>query len=412
MNPRVLLIVDVPGWAFDNIAQNIKRHLSSRYEFEIAYMADFVGKPSEFIELYFVDNKFDILHFFWRDDLRAMVWTEHLQQAAANKGIPVETVIDAVTRPVITMSIYDHLHLSENSINERIEIFHFSHGYSVSSDRLEDIYRKHSSLPAPDMVITDGVRVDLFAPKKPTHPNVLKPLIIGWVGNSHWGDHSYADAKGLHTILKPAISVLKSEGIQINSHFADIQKRKRSSDEMVDYYSEIDVLICASLMEGTPNPVLEAMAAGVAIVSTDVGVVREALGTQQQDFILAERSVDAMVKALRKLAEDRSLLADLKAENLASIQKWDWSQKTDAWPTFWDIATNRRNEVRTAHVRRERLKSKCVIETLARADIGTLIGMQTPKPLIRHRVRAVLARQLYRHPRLARVVNKLRGRSS
>ena len=42
--------------------------------------------------------------------------------------------------------------------------------------------------------------------------------------------------------------------------------------DMPEWYSHIDVLICASESEGTPNPVLEALACGVPVISTHVGI--------------------------------------------------------------------------------------------------------------------------------------------
>ena len=35
MKPRVLLAIDRPGWAFDNIAQALVRHLSDEFAFTV-----------------------------------------------------------------------------------------------------------------------------------------------------------------------------------------------------------------------------------------------------------------------------------------------------------------------------------------------------------------------------------------
>ncbi|WZB73295.1 glycosyltransferase family 4 protein [Achromobacter xylosoxidans] len=42
---------------------------------------------------------------------------------------------------------------------------------------------------------------------------------------------------------------------------------------MPAYYNSLDLYVCPSAIEGTPNPVLEAMACGVPVISTDVGIV-------------------------------------------------------------------------------------------------------------------------------------------
>lgn len=69
----------------------------------------------------------------------------------------------------------------------------------------------------------------------------------------------------------------KQRGFDIEERFADKHVTPRTLREMPDYYSSIDVYVCASITEGTPNPILEAMASGVPIVTTDVGIVRKPL---------------------------------------------------------------------------------------------------------------------------------------
>lgn len=70
---------------------------------------------------------------------------------------------------------------------------------------------------------------------------------------------------------------------------------------MPQFYSKIDCYICASLHEGTPNPVLEAMACGVPVITTNVGVVEECFGTLQKNFIMKERTVKELKEKIIKL---------------------------------------------------------------------------------------------------------------
>ncbi|MFN3535589.1 MAG: glycosyltransferase, partial [Desulfatiglandales bacterium] len=57
---------------------------------------------------------------------------------------------------------------------------------------------------------------------------------------------------------------------------------------MEEVYSEMDVLVMSSLNEGTPVTIIEAMASNVAVVSTDVGGVRDILGERIQ-YIVDQR---------------------------------------------------------------------------------------------------------------------------
>jgi glycosyltransferase involved in cell wall biosynthesis len=104
---------------------------------------------------------------------------------------------------------------------------------------------------------------------------------------------------------------------------------------MPAYYASIDVYVCTSKIEGTPNPVLESMACGVPVISTDVGIVPQAFGPLQKKFILTERSVEAVAAALRLLLDEPERLKALSDENLQMIERWDWKIKAENFAGFF-----------------------------------------------------------------------------
>ena len=92
-----------------------------------------------------------------------------------------------------------------------------------------------------------------------------RTIRIGWVGNSKW---QVRDLKGINTVIKPAIDQLIGEGYNVELVTSDRNERMIPHEKMPGYYNQIDLYVCASLCEGTPNPVLEAMACGVPVIST------------------------------------------------------------------------------------------------------------------------------------------------
>jgi hypothetical protein len=54
-----------------------------------------------------------------------------------------------------------------------------------------------------------------------------------------------------------------------------VSGRDFTYDTMQDFYDSIDLLVCTSVSEGGPLPVFEAIACGVPVISTPVGLVKE-----------------------------------------------------------------------------------------------------------------------------------------
>ncbi len=338
--PCIALITDTDNWAFDNIAKQIEKHLSHLYNFKIIPM-DIIDNIDR---IFLLTKECDLVHFFWREHIN-LIGTPYYQSYIEQFGMLYEDFEKEYILPKkITTSVYDHLLLSSDETKEREKIFNtIIDGYTVSSQKLFDIYKNISYYLNPKIMTPDGVNLTLFKPKniKRLHKNEKDKLIIGWVGNSQWASE-LEDFKGLHTILRPAIKELISEGLNIKAFFADKQDRFIPHSEMPEYYSEIDIYICTSKVEGTPNPVLEAMACGVPVISTDVGIVPEAFGQKQKEFILNERSINELKKKIQKIYYNNSLLLDLSKENLEMVKKWDWSKKVQNFAVFFqDVLSDR-----------------------------------------------------------------------
>jgi glycosyltransferase involved in cell wall biosynthesis len=66
-------------------------------------------------------------------------------------------------------------------------------------------------------------------------------------------------------------------------------------------YAAADVIALSSLSEGSPNALLEAMAAGVPVVSTAVGGIPEIVTDAETALLVAPRSPEALAAAIRRI---------------------------------------------------------------------------------------------------------------
>jgi glycosyltransferase involved in cell wall biosynthesis len=67
-------------------------------------------------------------------------------------------------------------------------------------------------------------------------------------------------------------------------------------------YSDLDAVCLTSINEGTPVALIEAIAAGVPVVATDVGGVRDVVADGIDGEVIPSHDVDALVAAVRRIA--------------------------------------------------------------------------------------------------------------
>ncbi len=331
--PRVALVVDRPDWAFANNAAALARALSHEFRFHVVPMN--TVRPLWRVPM--ATRGSDLVFHFWRGALLTMRSREFLAEVHRELGDVEEYRRRYLSMPTATQ-ICDHLSLSASDVEEFAPVLvNDVVTYSTTSERLNRHYSRITAYPTPWGVAPDGVDLDLFTPA----PAAVAqgPVRVGWAGNSLWNAGLF-DVKGLAAVLRPAMQMLRSEGIDVVGRYQDRAVAMRAHREMPDYYRQLDIFVCASSMEGTPNTVLEAMACGVPVVSTDVGVVPEVFGPLQRRFLLRERSVKAMKDAIGLLVDDPDLRAAIRDENLDHIRHRGWAVVAGTWRRFFQDCLN------------------------------------------------------------------------
>lgn len=92
-----------------------------------------------------------------------------------------------------------------------------------------------------------------------------------------------------------------------NLRLTDVVTLAGQQDDINPYYSIADVFVLPSLSEGCPNVLLEAMAAGVPVVATDVGGIPEVVTNGRDAILVKKRDQAGLASATGKILQDREL---------------------------------------------------------------------------------------------------------
>src|SRR5208282_5449621 len=93
-------------------------------------------------------------------------------------------------------------------------------------------------------------------------------------------------------------------------------------DSAEPYYGIADVAVLSSRSEGSPNALLEAMAAGVPVVATRVGGIPEMVADNESALLVEPGDSSAMAGAISRLMRDPELVERLTARSRELIREW------------------------------------------------------------------------------------------
>ena len=328
---KIALIIDTEGWAFDNIAHQLKNNLT---EFDIDIIPGRIFEGN-MIKLFLFGEDYDLMHFLWRGYL-TLIDRAEMHNYIEALGMSFEKFKQKyILNKNITFSVCDELYLSGDDEWRTEETMKYGKEYFVTSKRLYNIYQQFSKKP--QMVIHDGVDLQKYIPENLDRFKNIETVRIGWTGNSKFKDsEGDSDMKGVEGIIKPAIEELQREGYSVELNLADRNIKMIPQEEMPKFYNSIDLYVCASKTEGTPLPIIEAMAMGVHVISTDVGIVSEAVGECNKKYILKERTKEDLKNAIKSIIKNKQDFEEISKENIEKVKQWDWKVIAQQYKEFFE----------------------------------------------------------------------------
>jgi sugar transferase (PEP-CTERM/EpsH1 system associated) len=231
---------------------------------------------------------------------------------------------------------------------------------SVSS-RLRDRLAQTVGVPAERITtIRNGVDTDRFRPSDRGSARALLGLpanafVAGTVGRLHpvKDQHSLISAIGL--VRKagiPITGLLVGDG-SLRDELEQHAAREHVRDDIVflgaradveTVLASLDVFTLSSVSEGLSNVILEAMAAGRAVVATDVGGTDELVVDGSTGILVPPSNPTRLAEALRRLATDSSCRDRMgAAARQRAEQEFSLSRMVRRYEDYYeDLASSRR----------------------------------------------------------------------
>jgi glycosyltransferase involved in cell wall biosynthesis len=301
--PRILAIADRPGWAIDNKTQNLQRALAGRFEIVKRFQHEVTAEELTDADI--------VLIYYWLELLKI--------------PLPESVLIQCAQRLIIGICSHEELAAERRepglAILRRLPCAVF-----VNNRSLEREFAP--LLDVPVHYTPNGVDTLFFCPLHTPRARHVGEIRVGWTGSlENFGPIH----RGFHDVVEPAIGAVACATLVT----AIREEYWRNRNEMLDFYCELDVYVCASRSEGTPNPCLEAAACGVPLLTTRVGNMPELIrdGENGLFFDGSAAHLAAMITLLRDAPQYAS---ELSEGMLKTIREWDWLRQAENYARMFD----------------------------------------------------------------------------
>lgn len=106
---------------------------------------------------------------------------------------------------------------------------------------------------------------------------------------------------------------------------------KLSKKEWINLSTEYSIFINTTNFDNTPVSVMEAMALGLPVVSTNVGGIPYLLNDGVDALLVEANSVSQMVTAVERLCSDSHLATSITRAARTKVEAFDWTNVRNAW---------------------------------------------------------------------------------
>ncbi|MDP3066574.1 MAG: glycosyltransferase [Methanobacteriaceae archaeon] len=180
-------------------------------------------------------------------------------------------------------------------------------------------------------IVENGVNFDKFY--KEINPPSKRPIRIAMphmtapYKGSIDGINALKIVKNLHPEIEFVLYGSKSS--RDVPKWIKVYERLLSDDELRRLYNSSDIFVNPSWSEGFSLPPLEAMACGCAVVSTEVGAIKDYSINEKTILTSPPRNPHLLAKNIVRLVEDETLRKKIAKNGCQYVQKFTWEHSID-----------------------------------------------------------------------------------
>jgi len=213
------------------------------------------------------------------------------------------------------------------------------HAICVARDAWAMLQLKYNLDPAQVSYIPNGVEERFFHPRKFSRGPSTRLLYAG----------TWLDQRGIFYIrdalrrlsfklpgLRLTIAGCGSDAEEVRNFFEPALRPHVEvislvpSGEMPALFAQHDIFIFPSIMEGTPLAIQEAMASGMAVVTTEACGMVDLVENEHNGLLIPTADAEALEAAIWRLSQDADLRAGLGLAAQQTMRRFTWARTARA----------------------------------------------------------------------------------
>lgn len=219
---------------------------------------------------------------------------------------------------------------------------------AVPSRFLEEVFAKHGmhAQVVPNIVDLARFRPGAARPPSPPHLVVarnLEPIYDNETALRAFDIVQQRFPTATLTLAGSGPDEDRLRAVATSLHLADRVRfaGRLDRDAMAALYRSADVVLNPSLADNMPNSVLEAMASGAPVISTDVGGIAYMVEDEVTALLVPPHAPQSMAAAAIRLLQDAPLRAALAAAARQEVERYTWSRVAPVLASLYRSAMTR-----------------------------------------------------------------------